>query len=122
MTKKEIKQRLKYLKQEIEAERISYGEVAELQSLKEYIPDDDILLKEWAGIPEFEEEEPKTLEEIIADIASDYEVELIKITTNIQGTHDIELSHNIYYKEQEKMENRIMALGNINDIYYLDVA
>jgi hypothetical protein len=53
MTKKEIKQRLKYLKQEIEAERISYGEVAELQSLKDYIPDDDILLKEWAGIPEF---------------------------------------------------------------------
>lgn len=52
---KTIKDRLEYLRGEIEAERISYGEIAELQSLAQYIPDDDVVLKEWAGIPEFED-------------------------------------------------------------------
>lgn len=52
---KTIKDRLEYLRKEIEAERISYGEIAELQSLAQYIPDDDVVLKEWAGIPEFED-------------------------------------------------------------------
>lgn len=56
MTKTEIKKRLKYLKGEIETERISYSEIAELQALSEYISDEDVLLKEWAGIPEFEKE------------------------------------------------------------------
>jgi hypothetical protein len=51
-----VKDRLEYLRGEIEAERISYSEIAELQNLKDYIEDDDVLLKEWAGIPEFEEE------------------------------------------------------------------
>jgi len=51
-----IKKRLEYLRGEIEAERISYSEIAKLRALKEYIHDDDVLLKEWAGIPEFEED------------------------------------------------------------------
>lgn len=53
VSKKEKAQaRLKEIRTEIEAERVSYGELAELQDLKEYIEDDDVLLKEWAGIPE----------------------------------------------------------------------
>lgn len=48
----EIKQRLEYLRGEIKAERISYGEIAELQSLAEHIEPDDVLLLEWAGLPE----------------------------------------------------------------------
>ena len=48
----EIKARLDYLRGEIEAERISYAEIAELQSLAEHIPEDDVLLREWAGVPE----------------------------------------------------------------------
>jgi len=52
MTKKEIKKRLEYLRGEIIKECISYGELAELQSLKQYIDTNDILLREWAGIPE----------------------------------------------------------------------
>jgi hypothetical protein len=48
--------RLAYLRGEILAERISYGEIAELQSLSAYIPKDDTLLREWAGIPEFDSE------------------------------------------------------------------
>ena len=53
MTNKDIKKRLEYLRGEIEAERISYGEIAELQSLKKYIKPGDKLLLEWAGEPEF---------------------------------------------------------------------
>lgn len=52
MTKTEIKKRLEYLRKEIKAERISYGEIAELQSLAGYIEPGDVLLLEWAGVPE----------------------------------------------------------------------
>ena len=54
---KRIKNRLEYLRGEIEAERISYGEIAELQELAEHIEADDVVLLEWAGVPEFEEVE-----------------------------------------------------------------
>jgi len=47
-----IKARLEYLRGEIEAERISYGEIAELQSLAGHIEPGDVLLLEWAGVPE----------------------------------------------------------------------
>lgn len=47
-----IKKRLEYLRQEIEAERISTDEILELQSLAEYIEPGDVLLLEWAGVPE----------------------------------------------------------------------
>lgn len=52
MTTKQIKQRLEYLREQIEQEEISMAEVVELQSLAEYIEDDDTLLLEWAGVPE----------------------------------------------------------------------
>lgn len=49
-----IKERLEYLRGEIRAERISYGELAELQGLAAHIDlwDDELL--EWAGVPEEE--------------------------------------------------------------------
>jgi hypothetical protein len=47
------KARLEYLRGEILAARISYGEIFELQSLVEYIEPGDTLLLEWAGVPEF---------------------------------------------------------------------
>ena len=48
----EIKKRLEYLRGEIVAERISWGEIAELQSLSAHIDPGDVLLLEWAGVPE----------------------------------------------------------------------
>lgn len=47
-----IKKRLEYLREQIENENISYGEIAELEDLAEYIDDDDVQLLEWAGVPE----------------------------------------------------------------------
>lgn len=55
MTSKAIQKRLEYLRGEIEAERISYSEIAELQDLAEYIEPGDVVLLEWAGVPEFPE-------------------------------------------------------------------
>ena len=51
------RERLEYLRREIRAERISYGELAELQGLAEHIDPGDVELLEWAGVPEFPEEE-----------------------------------------------------------------
>jgi len=46
------KRRLEYLRQEIRAERISYGELAELADLVSFIAPGDVELLEWAGVPE----------------------------------------------------------------------
>ena len=48
----EIKTRLEELRQAIQNENISYGEIAELQSLAEHIDKDDLLLLQWAGVEE----------------------------------------------------------------------
>ncbi len=52
---KNIKKRLEYLRRELRAERISYGELAELQSLAKHIDPNDVELLEAAGVPEFPE-------------------------------------------------------------------
>ena len=51
-----IKKRLEYLREQIREECVSYGEIVELQSLKEHIEEGDVELLEYAGVPEFEEE------------------------------------------------------------------
>lgn len=56
MTKAAVQKRLDYLRGEIEAERISYGEIAELQDLAEHIDPSDTVLLEWAGVPEMEDD------------------------------------------------------------------
>ena len=50
-----IKRRLEYLRGEIIAERISYGEIAELVSLAKHIDSSDVELLEWAGVEEKQE-------------------------------------------------------------------
>jgi|6_EtaG_2_1085325.scaffolds.fasta_scaffold82772_3 RNA polymerase-binding transcription factor DksA len=54
MIKEKIKQRLEYLRKEIQKECISCEEIIELQSLSKYIDKGDILLLEWANIYEME--------------------------------------------------------------------
>ena len=49
MDEEAIKQRLEYLRQQIKNENISYGELAELQSLAEHIDSNDVELLEWSG-------------------------------------------------------------------------
>jgi len=52
MKNQEIKEKLAYLKNEIELEQISYSELMELENLADYIDPSDTVLCEWAGIPE----------------------------------------------------------------------
>ena len=49
---RKIKQRLKHLRGELRAERISYMELVELQSLAAYIDPSDVELLEAAGVQE----------------------------------------------------------------------
>ena len=51
------KERLEYLRGELRGERISMGELIELQGLAPYIEPGDVELLEAAGVPEFPEEE-----------------------------------------------------------------
>lgn len=50
---KQAKIRLEQLRKAIRSENISYGELAELQSLAKYIDKGDVELLEPAGVPEF---------------------------------------------------------------------
>lgn len=56
----EIRARLEYLRDEVRAERISWGDLAELQGLAPHIDAGDVELLEWAGVPEFPEAEEVT--------------------------------------------------------------
>jgi hypothetical protein len=58
----DARERLEYLRGEIRAERISYGELAELQSLSDEIDPGDLELLEAAGIPEGVTGSPEELE------------------------------------------------------------
>lgn len=48
----EAKKRLEEIRKSIQAENVSYGELAELQSLVDFIDGDDVELLEWTGVPE----------------------------------------------------------------------
>jgi hypothetical protein len=50
-------ERLEYLRGEIEAEQISYSELSELANLTEFIDPSDVVLLQWAGVPEFDEKD-----------------------------------------------------------------
>jgi hypothetical protein len=50
-----ITKRLEALRAEIRAERISTGEIIELQGLAKYIDKGDVELLQWAGVEEFTE-------------------------------------------------------------------
>jgi hypothetical protein len=53
MSKEDAKKRLEELRKELRAERISYAELSELQSLSKYIDKNDVELLEAAGVSEY---------------------------------------------------------------------
>jgi cyclophilin family peptidyl-prolyl cis-trans isomerase len=58
---KEIKERLGYLRKQIQEECISYGEILELQGLARYIDPSDFELLQWAG---YSDDDKKGVDEI----------------------------------------------------------
>ena len=65
-----VTERLEYLRGEIEAERISMGEVEELQNLAAdgLIPDHDLVLLQWANVPEDGEERAAASRNVGSDV------------------------------------------------------
>jgi len=63
MESQNIKSRLEEIRIEIRAERISQGEICELQSLLGHIDKNDVELLEWAGVDEFDEFEEDEFED-----------------------------------------------------------
>lgn len=57
MNKEEAAPRLADIRRAIEDENVSWGELYELQGLVKFIDPSDLLLLEWAGVPEFSEED-----------------------------------------------------------------
>jgi len=68
-----IKARLEYLRGELRAERISWGDLAELQGLADHIEEGDVELLEAAGVPEFPDDED--------DVPEDYPVKVLGISS-----------------------------------------
>jgi len=68
------KERLEEIREELNSESISMGELVELQDLTEYIEDGDVQLLEAAGVPEFNEEVTPMSEELIEMVKEEYGV------------------------------------------------
>lgn len=88
--------------------------------IKEKTVDSELALREGEKMKP-DPLDDKEMREAITRIVRKYDVHLVSLTRNIQWTLDVELDSNIYYKEQEKMEEEIRTLGNINDIFYRDI-
>ena len=84
MTKVQIKSRLEYLRGEIKAERISQGEIAELQGLVKYIDPSDVELLEWGGVKEnsYSSQEAKAI--AVQALDEDYQISNADELTNGQ--------------------------------------
>jgi len=89
----QIKQRLEYLRGELHAERISYGELDELQSLVPYIDPDDVELLEAAGVPEFDG--PVPIRKIIQTIRERSARPSIRFLDVIYGPQAKKLRHDV---------------------------
>lgn len=59
MTSDGTRQRLEYLRGELRAQRISWGELLELQGLADHIEPGDVELLEAAGVPEQAQEDQR---------------------------------------------------------------
>lgn len=95
----EIQKRLKYLKEQIEKECISYGEIAELQNLAKYIDPSDTQLLEWAGVEE-------------GNITSQYILEQVK-------AHKDHLCYNRQFFIQElQLDNKNGETEATLELYY----
>lgn len=103
-----IKRRLDYLRKEIEAERISYGEIAELQDLAKYIDPSDVLLLEWAGVPEHGHKHVSGLEETTNRTA--IAKELVRIAKDLIAAKPVDVTQLMAYEDGSLSEDETVEL------------
>ena len=119
----EKKERLEELRKELRAERLSTGELIELQSLIPYIDKGDVELLEAAGVPEFDEDETENIditlkytEEETTDLFETPEL----IPDNVRAVFDkYDNGDELSYEEIFKLHTEVEELGYTFD-YYLD--
>jgi hypothetical protein len=73
------KERLEEIRESIQDEDLSYGELVELQELTEFIEDDDVELLEAAGVPEFTEDITIDLSDLEGEYTLEQMDEVIEI-------------------------------------------
>lgn len=109
LIKQLIKERLEYLRSQIEAESISYGEIYELQSLREHIDDGDVQLLEWAAVPEHPRTRDEALEVLIS-AAEHWRDELLEYIAPASEQFDDEDSAESQYQEANEIDKAISML------------
>jgi hypothetical protein len=98
-------QRLEELREALRSESISYGEIAELQSLSEHIDKDDVELLEASGVAEFESEDFDAMLETL-DVAMD---ELNQIY-NHSASNDFREYYEMHMNQLDNIINLINKL------------
>lgn len=95
-----IKKRLEYLRGEIRKECISFGEILELQSLKEHIEKGDVELLQWA---EDQSEEAKEIKDSYENkVCPDCKID---IPNNVvSGEACVNCGHVFYVEIKEEVE------------------
>ena len=91
------KERLEEIRESIQEEEVSYGELVELQDLTEYIEDGDVELLEAAGVPEFVKDE------------------LIDLS-DLEGEYNLDEMPAVIETIEERIEEAIMSKEQIDNI------
>jgi hypothetical protein len=118
----EAKIRLEELRAEIQSERISTGELLELQSLITYIDKGDVELLEWAGVGEEQLTEENI--DITLKYTEDEPTDLFEtpelIPDNVRAVFErYDNGDELSYDEIFKLHTEVEELGYTFD-YYLD--
>ena len=103
------KERLEEIREEIQNESVSYGELVELQELTEYIEDGDVELLEAAGVPEFVKEELIDLSDLEGEYTLEEMPEVIEVIEEAKAVMSEEQI------EMVKEEHGIIEKGNPDD-------
>jgi hypothetical protein len=105
------KERLEEIREELDNESISYGELVELQELTEFIDENDVQLLEAAGVPEFKEEPRIDLSDLEGEYSIDQmetvietieeRIEEAKSTMSEEEIEMVKEEHGVFDKVKE---------------------
>lgn len=107
------KERLEEIREELDNESISYGELVELQELTEFIDENDVQLLEAAGVPEFKEEPRIDLSDLEGEYSIDQmdtvietieeRIEEAKSTMSEEEIEMVKEEHGVFDKGEESI-------------------
>jgi len=122
------KERLEEIRESIQDESVSYGELVELQDLTEFIEDDDVELLEHAGVPEFVKDELIDLSDLEGEYNLDempavietIEERIEEAIMSKEQIDNIKEEHDVVEKEEDPYEGLIASTApNPEDLFDL---